>query len=138
MEKAPIKGHVIPVPQRPLRQRWTSSFRLRQASFFLDMAEPARVIVTYSAPLLFMSSDQWTQIRTAINAQFPVRNLHWKAASRPSIRTIQELAVDFVAHETLRDEHASQIPTSILERPLLNVYVVTCEVHAILAFISVI
>ncbi|KZV79059.1 hypothetical protein EXIGLDRAFT_782854 [Exidia glandulosa HHB12029] len=83
--------------------------------------------VTYSAPLIFLSSDQWTQIHRAILAHLPLRNLHWKTASRPSIRTIQELGLTLVAFDTLRDEHASQIPSSLLEKPLVNIYVVTCE-----------
>lgn len=88
-----------------------------------------RVQVTYSAPLIFLSSDQWSQIHRAIAAHMPLRNLHWKTASRPSIRTIQELGVNFVGFDTLRDEHASQIPASLLEKPLVNIYVVTCEVR---------
>ncbi|KAH7090076.1 trafficking protein particle complex subunit 10 [Auriculariales sp. MPI-PUGE-AT-0066] len=91
------------------------------------MASTSRVKVTYSAPLMLLSSDQWTQIHRAINAHLPLRTIHWKTASRPSIRTIQELQVQLVAFDTLRDEHTSQIPTSLLERPLVNVYVVTCE-----------
>ncbi|EJD39309.1 hypothetical protein AURDEDRAFT_71368 [Auricularia subglabra TFB-10046 SS5] len=91
------------------------------------MASPGRVLVTYSAPLIFLSSDQWSQIHRAIAAHMPLRNLHWKTASRPSIRTIQELDVSLVSFDTMRDEHASQIPTSLLEKPLVNIYVVTCE-----------
>ena len=91
------------------------------------MASKTRVTVTYAAPLIFLSSDQWTHIHRAIAAHLPLRNLHWKTPSRPSIRTIQELDVSLVAFETLRDEHTSQVPTSLLDRPLVNVYVVTCE-----------
>lgn len=37
--------------------------------------------------------------------------------------------MDLVAVDTLRDEHTSQVPQSILERPLLNAFIVVCEVR---------
>jgi hypothetical protein len=88
-----------------------------------------RVVVTYSAPQSFLSSDQWKQLRDALSAQLPLRNIHWKPQTLPSIRTIQELEVQLVPLNTVRDENASQVPYSLLERPLLNIYVVTCEVR---------
>ena len=87
-----------------------------------------RVVVTYSAPQPFLSSDQWKQIYSALLEQLPLRNIHWKPQTRPSIRTIQELEVQLVPLDTVRDEHTSQVPYSLLERPLVNIYVVTCEV----------
>ncbi|KAH9079351.1 trafficking protein particle complex subunit 10 [Lactarius deliciosus] len=71
-----------------------------------------RVVVTYSAPQPFLSSDQWKQIYTALLEQLPLRNIHWKPQTRPSIRTIQELEVQLVPLDT---------------RPLVNIYAVTCE-----------
>jgi hypothetical protein len=88
-----------------------------------------RVIVTYSAPLTFLQSDQWKQFYPSLKSQLPLHNLHWKSSQRPSIRTIQELDVNLVALDSVRDEHASQVPTTLLERPLLNIYVVICEVR---------
>ncbi|KAI0256634.1 trafficking protein particle complex subunit 10 [Lactifluus subvellereus] len=85
------------------------------------------VVVTYSAPQSFLSSDQWKQLYSALLAQLPLRNIHWKPPTRSSIRTIQELEVQLVALDTVRDENTSQVPYSLLERPLLNIYVVTCE-----------
>ena len=87
-----------------------------------------RVIVTYSAPPSFLSSEQWTQLRDALSAQLPLRSIHWKPQTRPSIRTIQELELQLVPLNTVRDENTSQVPSSLLEKPLLNIYVVTCEV----------
>jgi len=87
-----------------------------------------RVVVTYSAPQPFLSSDQWKQIYSAWLEQLPLRNIHWKPQTRPSIRTIQELEVQLVPLDTVRDEHTSQVPYSLLERPLVNICVVTCEV----------
>lgn len=86
-----------------------------------------RVVVTYSATQPFLSSDQWKQIYTSFLEQLPLRNIHWKPQTRPSIRTIQELEVQLVPLDTVRDEHTSQVPYSLLERPLVNIYVVTCE-----------
>jgi trafficking protein particle complex subunit 10 len=86
------------------------------------------VVVTFSAPQPFLSSDQWKQLYSALLAQLPLRNIHWKPTPRPSIRTIQELEVQLVSLDTVRDENTSQVPYSLLEKPLLNIYVVTCEV----------
>ncbi|KAJ7156089.1 trafficking protein particle complex subunit 10 [Mycena crocata] len=91
------------------------------------MAPPQRVLVSYSGTQAFLSSDNWDQIHTALVAQLPLRNIHWKSPSRPSIRTIQELDISLVPLESLRDEHTSQIPATLLEKPFLNVYIVTCE-----------
>ncbi|KAJ3796702.1 trafficking protein particle complex subunit 10 [Lentinula aff. detonsa] len=92
------------------------------------MAGPKKsVIVSYSSTQSFLSSSSWTQILQTLNSQLPLRNIHWKSASRPSIRTIHELDVSLVNLDTIRDEHTSQIPTTLLERPLLNIYVITCE-----------
>ncbi|KAI0319372.1 trafficking protein particle complex subunit 10 [Amylostereum chailletii] len=85
------------------------------------------VVVTYAAPQSFLSSDQWKQIRDALKAQLPFRSIHWKPPSLTSVRTIQELDVLLAPFESARDEHTSQIPSSLLDKPLLNIYVVTCE-----------
>ncbi|KAJ6455695.1 trafficking protein particle complex subunit 10 [Mycena sanguinolenta] len=91
------------------------------------MAPPQRVLVSYSGAQAFLSSGSWDQIHTALLAQLPLRNIHWKSPSRPSIRTIQELDISLVPLESLRDEHTSQIPATLLEKPFLNMYIVTCE-----------
>jgi hypothetical protein len=88
-----------------------------------------RVTVTYAASSTLQSQpDLWDQLRSAIAAQLPLRNLHWKSASRSSIRTVQELPINLVPFDSVLGEHASQIPGSWLERPLLNFYVLTCDV----------
>ncbi|EIW60047.1 uncharacterized protein TRAVEDRAFT_164477 [Trametes versicolor FP-101664 SS1] len=87
-----------------------------------------RVVVTYAAPLVFLSTDHWKQIHASLLSQLPLRNLHWKSSARPTIRTIQELDVKFVPLETLReDQTASQVPQSILGKPMLNIFVFICE-----------
>ncbi|KAF9466293.1 trafficking protein particle complex subunit 10 [Collybia nuda] len=85
-----------------------------------------RVLVSYSAPQTILSSAKWQQVRAALTAQLPLRNIHWKSASRTTIRTIQELDVSLVPLDTIRDEH-TQIPVTLLEKPLLNIYIVVCQ-----------
>ena len=87
-----------------------------------------RVQVTYAAPSHLQTSDQWTQLQAGVAAQLPLHNLLWKPATRVSVRTIQVLDVTLVPFESVKEENVSQIPTSLLEKPLLNLYVVTCEV----------
>jgi trafficking protein particle complex subunit 10 len=89
------------------------------------------VLVTYAAPKSFQLSDNWKQVQSALRSQLPLRNIHWKSASRPSIRTIQELDIDLVPLDTIRGENTSQIPVTLLEKPLLNIYIVTCEVRVV-------
>lgn len=93
-----------------------------------------RVKVTFSAPLNFLSSDQWAQIRAAISAQFPLHDIVWKPFMRPAVRTIEELDVELIALDSIREENASQIPRSLLEKPFLNLYIVTCDVGLINLF----
>ena len=88
----------------------------------------SKVQVTFSGPLILLSSDQWTQIRTAISAQFPLREVVWNPSSRPAVRTIAELDVELVGMDTIREEQ-SQVPRSLLEKPFLHLYIVSCEVR---------
>lgn len=90
-----------------------------------------RVTITYNAPPTFLASEHWKQVYAALLSQLPLRNLHWKSASRPAIQTIQELEVNFVSAEAKRDEHTSQIPQTVLEKPLLNLYFVVCDVSVV-------
>lgn len=93
------------------------------------MAAPSQsAVVSYSATPGFLSSPTWTQIQQAFRAQFPLRNIHWKSTSRVSLVTIQELDVKLVALDSIREESVSQIPVNLLEKPLLNVYFVLCDV----------
>ncbi|KAI5124589.1 hypothetical protein M0805_003108 [Coniferiporia weirii] len=86
-----------------------------------------RIKVTVAAPSQVSSTDQWAQIKNGFSAQFPLRNLHWKPATRTSIRTIQTLEVNVLALESVKEEGATQIPSSLLDRPFINVYVVVCD-----------
>lgn len=89
----------------------------------------ARVLVSYTAPVMFLNTASWRQVQDALKAQLPLRNIHWKSASRASIKTILELDIKLVNLETLRDEYASQVPATLLEKPLLNLYILFAEVR---------
>ncbi|KAF7983988.1 hypothetical protein HWV62_17458 [Athelia sp. TMB] len=84
-------------------------------------------LVTYAAPQTFLFSESWKQILAALRAQLPLRNIHWKPPSRQSLRTIQELNVDLLPLDAVRGENTSQIPVTLLDKPLLNIFVITCE-----------
>lgn len=88
-----------------------------------------RVLVTYALSPSSQTSDSWPQILIALNSQLPLHDIHWKSASHPSFRTIQELDISLIALDSLRDERTSQIPVAPLEKPLLNLYIVACEVN---------
>ncbi|KAF7322882.1 hypothetical protein HMN09_00067600 [Mycena chlorophos] len=91
------------------------------------MGPPQRVLVSYSGVQSYLASPHWDTVHTALLAQLPLRNIHWKSANRTSLRTIQELNIALVPLESLRDEHTSQVPATLLEKPFLNIYIVTCD-----------
>ena len=93
-------------------------------------ADPSnqRVLISCTAPPTFVATPNWQKVQSTILAQLPLRNIHWKSASRSFVRTIQELDVTLVPFESLRDEHVSQVPTTLLEKPLLHLYILHCEV----------
>jgi hypothetical protein len=88
------------------------------------------VLVSVAAASHFQSTAPGRNFNASLSAQLPLRNIHWKSPSRPSIRTIQELDVNFIPWDASREEHTSQIPVTLLDKPLLNIYVVNCEVSA--------
>ncbi|KAF9246256.1 trafficking protein particle complex subunit 10 [Melanogaster broomeanus] len=85
------------------------------------------ILATFAASPSFQPPDGYKQVIAALRSQLPLRSIHWKSASRRSIRTIQELEVTLVALDSLRGEHTSQVPMTLLEKPLLNLFVVVCE-----------
>ncbi|KAG6865627.1 hypothetical protein C0991_000914 [Blastosporella zonata] len=86
------------------------------------------VLVSFSAAPSVVSTPKWQHLQAALRAQLPLRNIHWRPASNTAIRTIQELEVDLVPLDTPRDEH-TQIPVTLLEKPLLNIYVVNTDLE---------
>ncbi|KAG9035765.1 hypothetical protein FRB95_010533 [Tulasnella sp. JGI-2019a] len=86
-----------------------------------------QVKATISGPILFLSSGQWAHALASLKERLPLRNLHWKSSARPAIRTVQELDVTLLLLDSVRDEPASQIPVTLLEKPLLNIFFFSCE-----------
>lgn len=91
-----------------------------------EIMPPRQVLVTYTAHP--PGSAHIRQAINAINGHLPLRNLHWKPSNRTSLRTIQELDVRLVE---LGDAAggAQGIGASLLERPLVNLCLVVCEVR---------
>lgn len=104
----------------------------------------SRIKISYSAPTNFLASDQWIQIRTALEAHLPLQSLYWRpnaGSSAPSnpgtsissidesrVQKIDTVQVELVGLDAIKDEGSSQIPSSVLERPLVNLYFFPCEV----------
>lgn len=89
------------------------------------------VLVTYASSRDFLGTDHWKQVWAALLCQFPLRSLVWRGASRQGTQvtqTIQDLNVRLSPLESVKQEHTSQIPQTLLEKPLLNVYFIVCEV----------
>ncbi|KZT68199.1 hypothetical protein DAEQUDRAFT_693019 [Daedalea quercina L-15889] len=88
------------------------------------------VLVTYASSREFLATDHWKQVWAALLCQFPLRTLVWRGNTRQSsqnAQTIQELNVRLAPLESVKQEHTSQIPQTLLEKPLLNLYFVVCE-----------
>ncbi|KLO12624.1 hypothetical protein SCHPADRAFT_998021 [Schizopora paradoxa] len=86
-----------------------------------------KVQLSYASNPQLSTSELWNQIKSGLEAQFPLRTLHWRSGTRTSIRTIQTLEVDLVPFEGVKGEGVSQIPLTLLDKPFFNVFIVTCE-----------
>ncbi|EJU03022.1 hypothetical protein DACRYDRAFT_106200 [Dacryopinax primogenitus] len=87
----------------------------------------SRVTITYTAPRVLASHESFPLLLTAFRQHLPLHNLHWKSAARATLRTVQELQIELVPLEEVKDEQASQVPVSLLERPLGNLFFVQCD-----------
>lgn len=87
-----------------------------------------RVLVSYSTPPVFFASPNWNKVYAALVAQLPLRNIHRKHPLKQSVKTIQELSVTLVALDGVSEEPTSQVPSTLLEKPLLHIFVLHCEV----------
>ncbi|KZV72948.1 hypothetical protein PENSPDRAFT_628128 [Peniophora sp. CONT] len=83
------------------------------------------VLVTYSAPAPFLAS-QWDALRAGLQKQLPLRGVHWKSTNG-GVRTINELVLNLVPFDSIREPAQSLVPANLLARPLLNIYFVSCE-----------
>lgn len=87
-----------------------------------------RLLVSHTAPKDFIGSQNWTKVCNSIAAQLPLRNVSLKSPLRNTATTVNNLNVSMVPLESVRDELASQIPGSVLEKPLLHIYILYCQV----------
>lgn len=86
---------------------------------------PSEVRVAYT---LYPSGSPELQAAVdGVSAQFPLRNLHWKSSTRPTLRTMQEVDVRLV---DLKDVPPGKdtVAGSVLESPLVHVCFVCCDV----------
>lgn len=87
--------------------------------------------VTLSGTPSFVESNQWPQFVSAIEEHLPLQNLHWKSATRPSIRTIHQLSIALCSFDSsVLDVRPESL---ILDHPVLNIYALACEVSSIFA-----
>jgi trafficking protein particle complex subunit 10 len=92
------------------------------------MPRDQQVLISYSGPKFFLGTQKWNIFYQSMITQFPLQNVHWRSSRSHSLRTIPSLDVKLIPLESVRDELASQIPTTALEKPVLHIYVAYCEV----------
>lgn len=85
--------------------------------------------LTLSGTPSFVKSDRWQRFSSSVNDHLPIRNLHWKSAARPSIRTIQQLNAATIPFDSQQLD--AQTTWLIFENPLLNIYAVLCDVSSL-------
>ena len=98
----------------------------------MSVSSAQRVLVSYSVSPTFIASQNWNKVYAALVAQLPLRNIHRKSPSKQSVKTIQELDVTLVSLDTVSEEPTSQVPSTLLEKPLLHIFILHCEVIQLL------
>ncbi|KAF8315573.1 hypothetical protein DL93DRAFT_2166546 [Clavulina sp. PMI_390] len=66
---------------------------------------------------------QWSQLLSSLQYHLPLQSLHWKTASRPSIRTIPQLDISLIPF----DGFAYSPHPLILDNTLAHVYFIHCD-----------
>lgn len=82
--------------------------------------------VTLSGTPSFVQSSQWNHFLSAVELHAPLQNLHWKSATSPSIRTIQQLEITLCSLDSSTLDTRPQF--LILDSPLLHIYALICDV----------
>lgn len=92
---------------------------------------PDRITVTYTLhPTTGPQREHLLDALTGIQAQLPLRNLHWKPSTRTALRTIQEINVRLVDLGEVGPPR--EVGGSVMDGALLNICLVACDVGAIL------
>jgi len=89
-----------------------------------------RVLISHSAPRDFHGTPNWSKVCNSITSQLPLRNVNLRSPLRGTTITVASLDVALVPLESIREETASQVPTTLLEKPLLHLYIVYCQVSS--------
>lgn len=67
----------------------------------------------------------WGSIEDRFRGRLPLDHLHWKSQNRP-LRSISSLDLDLQPYEVVPEDKAIQ-DGDLLERPVLNIFVVKCD-----------
>ncbi len=85
------------------------------------------VKVTYTTSLALQTGELWNDLFASIAGQMPLRNLHWRSSTRPAIRTVQQLDIDFIP---LSSTQQLTDPLNLfLDSPFLEIYFLACDVR---------
>ena len=91
---------------------------------------PDRITVTYTLhPTTGPQREHLLDALTGIQAQLPLRNLHWKPSTRTALRTIQEIDVRLVDLGEVGPPR--EVGGSVMDGALVNICLVACDVGAI-------
>jgi hypothetical protein len=120
--------------QRDLRLACKSSFHSIHCHPFAASSMPDEIPINATYASSPTSLKHLPYILSSLNSQFPLRNLHWKSATRPSVKTIQEC--DVKLHKLSEAQTKSEqwkLPAavqagSLVRGCLVHICFVECEV----------
>jgi hypothetical protein len=88
---------------------------------------PRPITVTYTLhPTTGPQREHLLDALTGIQAQLPLRNLHWKSSTRTALRTIQEVNVRLTDLGELGSQR--EVGGSVMDGALVNICLVACDV----------
>lgn len=117
--------HIIPGFPQAIFRTVTCSQRFNQILYVTLMDQ--RVLVSHAAPKDFQGTPNWSKVCSSITSRLPLRNVTLRSP-RNATTPVADLPVSLVPLESVREESVSQIPGSVLEKPLLHLYILYCQV----------
>lgn len=88
---------------------------------------PRPITVTYTLhPTSGPQREHLLDALTGVQAQLPLRNLHWKPSTRTALRTIQEVNVRLTDLGELGPQR--EVGGSVMDGALVNLCLVACDV----------
>lgn len=95
---------------------------------------PRPIVLTYTVhPTQGPQREYLTDALTGMQAQLPLRNLHWKSPTRTALRTIQEVDVQLM--ELGEVGPPREVGGSVLEGALVNLCFIACDVSRLLVYL---